>query len=127
MAGSIKNFVYTDDVGQTYGITLDESNTEAVNGSVDGDLPTGSTSTVALPRNIKPRELFYTGQDGNRTIRIVALTPTVYNAVLTGTGPQTIPDLLGEAGDVLELRRANGERRRILFGLDTGLIDGDET
>lgn len=122
MAGSIKNFVYTDDVGQTYGITLDESNTEAVNGSADGDLPTGSTSTVTVPRNIKVREVFYADAARNRTIRCVPLTPAIYASILSGTGPQTIPDLLNPtAGATLDLVRANGERRRILFGADTGL------
>jgi len=43
-------------------------------------------------------------------------------------GPQTIPDLLNPtAGATLDLVRANGERRRILFGADTGLDDGDPT
>lgn len=126
MAGSIKNFVYTDDVGQTYGITLDESNTEAINGT-DGDLPTGSTSTVTVPRNIKVREVFYADAARNRTIRCVPLTPTAYTNILNGTGPQTIPDLLGEENATLDLVRANGERRRILFGADTGLTDGDAT
>lgn len=126
MAGSIKTFVYTDDTGQDYAINLDESNTEAVNAGTQ-DLPTGSTATVALPRNIKPRELFYVGQNGNRTIRCVALTQTIYNSVVNGTGPQTIPDLLGAVGDTLQLRRARGEQRRIYFGVDTGLTDGDAT
>lgn len=126
MAGSIKAFVYVDDAGASYGIRLDESNTEAVNGA-DGDLDQANTSTIGLPRNIKPRELFYASPNRNRTIRCVVLTQATYGDIVSGTNSQTIPDPIQPGEPALQLLRANGEKRQILFGFDTGLTDGDET
>jgi len=125
MAGSIKSFVYTDDAGEDWGIRLDESNTEAVNGGVQ-DLPATGTSTQSVPRNIKVREIFYASPDRTRVIRCVALTPTIYASVVNGTAAQTIPDPI-TTSNTLQLLRANGEKRRILFGFDTGITDGDDT
>jgi hypothetical protein len=121
MAGSKKWLVYTSDLGTDFAINLDESNTEAVNGSVQ-DFVDGLAIANAVPRNIKPRELFYSNGARTRVIRCVALTQAIYNGVITG-GVPTIPDPLG--GGNLTLVRANGERIRLPFALDTGLIDGD--
>lgn len=121
MAGSIKWFPYEDDLGTIYAIKLDESNTEAVNGSIDyesGALPN------AVPRNIKVREVFYTSNDRKRTIRCVCLTQTIYNGVVSG-GVPTIADPITPANPALGLVRANGERRVLPVPLDTGLDDGD--
>lgn len=124
MAGSIKAFLYTDDLNQTWAIKLDESNTEAVNGAT-GDLSSGVGGN-ALPRNVKPREVFYTNAARTRTIRCVALTPTVYQGVLEG-GVPTIPDPIAGGAATLGFIRANGERRTLFLPLDTGLTDGDDT
>lgn len=123
MAGSKKWVVYTSDLGTDFAINLDESNTEAVNGSVQ-DFVDGLAIANAVPRNIKPRELFYSNAARTRVIRCVALTQTIYNGVITG-GVATIPDPL--SGGTLSLVRANGERIRLPFALDTGLTDGDNT
>jgi len=124
MAGSIKWFVYTTDGGTDYAIKLDESNTEAVNGGTQ-DFVTGLTLTVALPRNIKPREVFYTNTARTRTIRCVCLTQTIYNGIVAG-GVPTITDPIAGTG-TLGLIRANGERIQLPVPLDTGLDDGDAT
>lgn len=126
MAGSIKAFVYTDDPGNDYGIKLDESNTEAVNGGTQ-DYVIGLSIVNGLPRNIKPRELFYTNQQRTRTIRCVALTQAIYQAVIEGTAGQTIPDPIDPANPALGLIRANGERRKLFVPADSGLVDGDAT
>lgn len=125
MAGSIKWFLYTDDTAVQSAIRLDESNTEAVNGD-EGDYVQGSTTTAALPRNIKPREAFYTNSTRTRTIRCVALTPAIYQSILNGNVP-TIPDPIDSTADPLSLIRTNGERRTLPTPLDTGLTDGDDT
>lgn len=125
MAGSIKWFVYTTDTGVDYGLKLDESNTEAINGGTQ-DLITGSTIVPALPRNIKPREIFYTNTARSRTVRCVALTQTIYNAVTGGSVP-TIGDPIAGGATVLGLIRARGERIQLPVPLDTGLNDGDDT
>lgn len=124
MAGSRKWFVYTDDLGSDWGINLDESNTEAVNGSTQ-DLVAGTSVANAVPRNIKPREVFYTNAAKTRTIRCVCLTQTIYNAVIGGTVP-SITDPVAGTGS-LGLIRANGERRQLPVPLDTAINDGDDT
>lgn len=121
MAGSIKWFVYQDDAGANTAIKLDESNTEAVNGTNQDFVPNLDIS-VGVPRNIKVREVFYASADRNRVIRCVPLTLAIYAAILTGSTP-SIPNPLGPG--TLVLIRANGERRVLPFAEDTGLIDGD--
>lgn len=125
MAGSRKNFFYTDDTGQAYAISLDESNTEAINGS-DGDIPDTSTATVLVPPNIKIRTLFYATPNRERTIRCIPLTLARYNAIINGAAP-TIPDPIANDGSILNLVRARGEARRVFPGVDSGLTDGDAT
>lgn len=124
MAGSRKDFLYTDDSGATFAINLDESNTEAVNGN-SGGITTANNPRNFIPRNVKPRELFYSNAARTRTIRCVALTPATYSALLTPPFPP-LPDPLGGGSGDLQLSRANGERRRIPSAIDTGLLDGDQ-
>lgn len=123
MAGSIKWFVYTTDAGDDYAIRLDESNTEAVNGQ-NQDFVSGLALKDAVPRNIKPREIFYTNAARTRTIRCVALTQTIYNGAIAG-GVGTIPDPIAGGNATLGLIRANGEKLRLPVPFDTGLDDGD--
>lgn len=104
MAGSIKWFVYTTDTGDDFGIRLDESNTEAVNGATQ-DFVDGLALTNALPRNIKPREIFYTNVARTRRIRCVALTPTIYTAVVGGSVPTIQDPIAGEATGENAFRR----------------------
>lgn len=124
MSGSVKWFVYTTDSGQDFGIKLDESNTEAVNAGTQ-DYADGVTIPFALPRNIKPREVFYTNAARTRTIRCVCLTQTVYNGVIAG-GVPTITDPIAGTG-TLGLIRGRGEQVQLPVPLDTGLNDGDAT
>ena len=119
MSGSMKWFEYTTDLGQTFNIRLDESNTEAVNGAT-GDTGEPPASIFALPRNVKPRHLIYVSADGLYTRKIVALTPATYAAA---------PPNIAAAASVpaLNLRRTRGESINAAFGFDTGLLDGDVT
>lgn len=123
MAGSIKWFVYTDDLGESWALKLDESNTEAVNGSTN-DLISGANVPNALPRNVKPRAVFYTNADRTRRIRCVCLTPTIYSGVVNG-GVPSIPDPIAGGSATLGLIAAKGEERILPVPLDTGLNDGD--
>lgn len=124
MAGSRKDFLYTDDSGAVFVINLDESNTEAVNGNA-GVLTTANNPKNFVPRNLKVRELFYVNGARTRTIRCVPLTPAIYGALLTPPFPP-LPDPIDSTGPALQLSRANGERRRVPNPIDTGLIDGDQ-
>lgn len=122
MAGSKLNFLYTSDSGAEYVVSLDESNTKAVNGAV-GALTGANSPGIKVPRNIRTREIFYEGQGGNRVIRAVPLTPAIYLALLTPPFP-TLPDPIDDAAPALNLIRANGEKRSVPRVIDTGLDDG---
>lgn len=126
MAGSIKWFIYTDDTATDYAIKLDESNTEAVNGGTQ-DYTDANTISAALPRNIRPRRLYYSNAARTRIISCVALTPTIYSGVVNGGNATTIADPIAGGTATLSLIRAEGERRSIPFPVDTGLDDGDAT
>lgn len=122
MAGSLKWFQYTDDLGSIYALFCDESNVEAVNGAVDY---TGTPLLVdAVPRNVRPRYAVYGTTDGLRTIKVPVMTPTIYTG-LSGSAP-TIPDPI-TSGITLVLLRIRPEIRRLPIPNDTGLQDGDIT
>lgn len=123
MSGSIKYFVYTDDRGNDWAIKLDESNTEAVNGGTQDFPNTGSGVTDELPRNIKPRSLRYVSDDGTRARQVIALTPTIFAGAAVAV--PNFPDAV--SGVTLSLKAQKGEVRRLPFGADTGLNDGDLT
>lgn len=123
MAGSIKWFEYVTDNGDTFAVELDESNTEAVNGTA-GDYTAASTQIYAKPSNLTPRSLFYSNDQKSRTIRCVALTAAVYADAFTNT--RTITDPIDDT-ETLTLVRQRPEVIRLPFPQDTGLDDGDAT
>jgi len=114
MAGSLKWFSYTTDVGDVFGVFADESNAELAGTGVD---LTGQASALyALPRNVQPRFARY--QDASGTIVRKALIS------VQGTAPTT-PIIDPGSGASLDLTAIVGEKVRILTGVDTGIIDGD--
>lgn len=124
MAGSLKWFVYTTDDGTDFAIRLDESNTEAVNGSTQ-DYVAGTAFRFSIPRNLRPRQAVYRSPDGVRTIRCVALTQSIYNGIPAGV--TSITDPL-PPGNTLGLVQIIPERISPLpFANDTGIDDGDDT
>lgn len=122
MAGSIKWFIYTTDDGDDFGIKLDESNTEDLNGGVQ-DFPNTPPTQLALPRNIKPRHVIYRNIDGTITRKVVALTPAIYSGA-EANNPTMVDQV---SGQTLSIRRKIGEVVSLPFGQDTGLQDGDPT
>lgn len=132
MSGSLKFFVYTDDDGNDWAIKRDESNMESVNGGTQDYLNTG-TAKHELPRNIKPRALKYQSEDQLTTRTIVALTPTIYDAIINGDvgAPRTInvdSPIPGDSNTItLNLKSAFPERIRLPYGFDTAQDDGDAT
>jgi hypothetical protein len=123
MAGSKKWFVYTSDDGTDFAINLDESNTEAVNGSTQ-DYVAGTAFRYSVPRNLRPRTAVYANAAGTRTIRCVALTPAIYNGIPANVTSITDPI----DGGTLGLVRIRPEVISPLpFANDTGLDDGDAT
>ncbi len=118
MAGSLRNFQYTTDLGDVFLYRADESNTEAVNGTA-ANIVAGNLQNMGIPRNIIPRKVFYRGDDGNRTISVIAATVAIYNAP-----PTTIDDPI-DGEESLTLVRKTPERMRMYPNVDTGLTDGD--
>lgn len=124
MAGSLKWFVYTTDNGDDFAIRLDESNTEAVNGSQQ-DYVAGTAFRYNIPRNLRPRAAFYRSPDGVRTIKCIALTQSIYNGIPSAV--TSITDPL-PPNNTLNLIRIVPERISPLpFANDTGIDDGDAT
>lgn len=122
MAGSRRNFQYTDDLNAIYLFNADESNIEAVNGG-SADIGAGNVSNPGIPRNIKPRRVYYATANRDRVLRIIAVTTAIYDAA-----PTTIPDPLqandGDGNDLTLVQKVP-ETRRLFPNVDTGLDDGD--
>lgn len=128
MAGSLRWFVYQLDSGGSVGVFLDESNTEVVNGGAANTPPAVSRPTVQRPVGTRLRTIVYKSADGLRTIRCVALTPTVYNAIPAALGqiPNPLPPSGTGGGGQLQFWDKIPERqKRPRFGIDSGLVDGD--
>jgi hypothetical protein len=124
MAGSKKWFVYTTDDGEDFAVNLDESNTEAVNGSTQ-DYVAGTAFKYSVPRNLRLRAAYYSNAAGTRTIKCVALTPTIYQGIPANA--TSITDPIAGTG-TLNLVRVRPEVISPLpFANDTGLDDGDAT
>jgi hypothetical protein len=119
MAGSRRNFQYVADDGTIYLFNADESNTEAVN-VVAANIAAANAARPGLPRNLKPRRVFYANSDQTRVISAIASTVAIYNAP-----PATIPDPLSAVAATLTLVRKRGEVVRLYPNIDTGLLDGD--
>lgn len=117
MAGSLEDYVYTDDVGATWTIRRDASLTTVINVS---PAPTNAgAGSDTLPQGIEPRYVNYNSADGRVRRKAVLLSPTA--AALLA-----VPDLInvvveGQGGVDLFLTSYIGERRRIVPGVDTGL------
>lgn len=123
MAGSKKWFLYTTKNGDDFAINLDESNTEAANGTGLG-LTLANATDYAVPRNIRPRTATFANPARTRIITCTILTETAYDAITAG---ETIADPLGASGDpALSYIRKRAELTRTPLIIDTGLIDGDQ-
>jgi len=119
MAGSLRNFQYVSDDGDVYLFRGDESNVEAINQD-SANIQTANINAPGVPRNIKPRCLFYSNDARTRTLCGIASTLAIYNSP-----PATIPDPI-TSGQDLSLIRKQPEKVRLFPNFDTGLTDGDE-
>ena len=126
MAGSIKWFVYTSDDGSDYAFRADESNIEAINGE-NGDYTDTSDVPIALPRNITPRRARYSNTERTVTRTVIVVNPTIYNAIVTGTGAQSFDVNVEGTTYTLGLVSTIGESFVRPTPVDTGQTDGDPT
>jgi len=123
MAGSKKYFVYTTDSAVEFAALLDESNTEAVNGTT-GDYTSTTAIEFTIPKNVRPRKAVYANAAGTRKISCTVLTQDAYTTIQTDK--PTIPDPIAGSG-TLALVQKIPERVTIPIAADTGLNDGDDT
>lgn len=119
MAGSKKWYTYETNGGDLFAISLDESNTEAVNTTPEawavGD------SRLGIPKNLLIRKFVYISPDGARKLSVVPLTPAEYL-----TPPNTIIDPLGDGTATLNFLDAIPERiKPNPRAGDSGINDGD--
>lgn len=121
MAGSKRFFNYTADNGIVYALSLDESNTEAVNGAAAA-VPAAAARSI-IPRSIgmNPRRFYYANSAGTRIISCIVLTPAIY----AGTPPATIPDTLAGGAATLNFIRRTAEKFPGIRWADTGQQDTD--
>lgn len=124
MAGSLKYFEYTADDDTVFALFGDESNIEAVNGTVPDYVGT-STARYTIPGNLQVRKAVYSNPDGTRTIEIPVLSQTIYDGVQANT--PTILDPIAGSGNLTLTRLVPEIFSRVPKATDTGLIDGDAT
>jgi hypothetical protein len=119
--GSRRGFVYTDDLGESYVIQADESNTEAANGAAAA-APTLGAPVRNGDGNL--RSAVYRNAVTGATRTVVVLTeaallllPVVLNFLSATAGS-------AGAAEPYALVRTRGHKGR-RYGGDSGLLDGD--
>lgn len=131
MAGSLKYFKYTTDMGQVFGLLADESNVEAVH--VDGELGTGDAGIdlgdedeipYSVPRNVRVRVARFRGGTTGAIRKVPLMSREVLDALLANddTGANRT---FTEDGETFGFIGATPERVRAIIGADTGQTDGD--
>lgn len=121
MAGSIKWFIYTTDLGDDFALEADESNVEALAAGTQDYPDTGTPPLYAVPRNVTPRYAVFQSASGQRRIKVPIITQTIYNAL---NATSTITDPINNT-DTLRLIYKRPEVITLPKGPDTGLNDGD--
>jgi hypothetical protein len=122
MVGSRKYLTYFDDNFETWVYSADESIAELPPRAVDYTIETGTI--YELPRGLRPRDAWYRSSDGLSTRRKVIAFDFQWSSLNIGSSTITLP---GTPPLVLTLYRKRAERRPIIGGVDTGLVDGDAT
>ncbi len=127
MAGSLRWFAYQLDGGGLVGVFLDESNTEVLNGGAANVPPAASRPNLQRPVGTRLRQIVYKTADGLRTIRVVALNPTIYNAIPAALSsiPNPLPGSGSTGTGALLFWDKIPERVKVPRFVDTGLTDGD--
>lgn len=123
MAGSLKYFSYTTDLGDDFAIFQDEDW-----GELMGNAAAADTMKYKLPGNIEPRYANYSSKSGKRTLQLIigddakdltAIPKTVTISTSNGEAAGNADD------DTLNLTSTVGERWKPITTSDTGLADGD--
>lgn len=120
MAGSIKWFVYQDDEDKSWAVKLDKSN--ALAGGFTEVQPNMLTTVDELPRGRKMRYVNVVHPASGAKRKLYLGQPT---NPLTKGGQVTLPLFSGNQaqGVTFFVSSYRGERKRVVFGEDTGLTD----
>lgn len=119
MSGSLKWFEYQTDLGDSFGVLMDESNGEIV-GNID--ITSDDQVDYALPRILRPRRALYRSLDNTISRSIILSTA----AQLTTVPATAVFGIEGGAIDLVLSRTVGEIRPRIIAG-DTGQTDGDDS
>ena len=126
MAGSIKYFVYTDDVGALHAYKADESNSEIFGTTHDATL---GVPKYTIPQNLGMRKAHYASTTSVRTKTIVVPSKVLYDDLASGSqtavGLSFIDDTFGETFVFTGLTPE--KIKPVVIPHDTGLQDGDAT
>jgi len=131
MAGSREYFNYTDDVGNSYAMLIDESNGEATVGGTALCNQLTSTTTPFLPRSIKKRYILaYLDADPKIKRRFWVGNPDAIERVYSGGALSavvypTVGDAAGTASEWV-VTSYRGEAAAFANLVDTGLTEGDD-
>lgn len=127
MAGSKREFQYETDGGLKFAVSLDESNTEAINTTLNANELNPIAGQILLPVARFCRSVIYTSADKRVSRRIVVLRKTVLGAM-----PATIQVSVSTGAstqETVELKQGKGRNEKFspaTIGVtDSGLTDGD--
>lgn len=119
--GSQRDFDYIDDAGVTWGIRVDESNTELVNTAGIG----AATAVNRLPPNIRPRKVIVTDITGTIKRECTVLSLARYTALNGATALELSAQDSNATTSVRVEQKIPEKITRIIKNFDTGLNDGD--
>lgn len=118
-SGSKKTMIYTSDTTVQYLTTIDENIGEAM-GFTDY---TGAQALGAMPDGLEMRKVTFASSSGKVKGSYPVGTPTT--PIFAEGGTITVPRKGSAAGLTCAVTGAQGERRRLLSGNDTGQNAGD--
>lgn len=121
--GSLRDFTYVDDLGQAWGVRLDESNTRLVNPVGDVGV---STAINRAPKNMRLRKVTVVDITGTIKRECVVLKLLPF-AALSGASNFTLADTDSNASTTVAVSLKTPEKTRaIVKNFDTGLTDGTQ-
>jgi len=139
MAGSLRYFAYQDDASNSWNVNLDESTYETLSlGFAQGPSTLATTQgRILAPSRKRPLEMRYAILKGldvdsrvvSRKIYVGNTSATIWLNPTTAPLPTLVdftPAANGAALTAVRVTALIGEKRYLLPGGDTGILDGDD-
>lgn len=129
MAGSRKNFVYTDGRNNQWYFQADESNIENMvidDGSVDLTPALAATVRYGIPPNVRRATAIYEDPTTKETRTITVPNALIYEDLSTAGGALANTSFTGIGGQNFVLVDLIPERIQLPRAVDTAQLDGDE-